>query len=174
MNRRGRPKQPLSVIQGKGKSNHLTKAEIKKREEQENRMRANTNNIVAPSYLTKKQREEFDAIAKELVELDIFTNLDVDNLARYIDSKHQYIKITRAQRAMKVTEKLVIDNEGNERVFANDDYGKLQRVRNTLFTECRNAAGDLGLSITSRLSLVLPKKEDDEPKSEFEQKFGDV
>lgn len=174
MSRRGRPKQPLSVIQGKGKSNHLTKTEIKKREKQENRVRGDTDKIIAPSYLTKKQREEFEEIADELIMLDIFSNLDVDNLARYIDSKHQYIKITRAQRTMKVTEKLVIDEEGNKRVFANDDYGKLQRVRNTLFTECRTAASDLGLSITSRLSLVIPDKKDDKPKSEFEQKFGDV
>lgn len=161
--KRGRPKQPLAVIQGKGRSNHLTKEEIKKRQEHEERMKGRTDNIVAPSYLTKKQKEEFYRIADELIELEIFTNLDVDNLARYIDSRDQYIKVTRALRAMKAV------NDGE----ANDDYAKLQRTRNTLFTECRNAAGDLGLSITSRLSLVIPKKEEEEV-SEFERKFGDL
>lgn len=161
--KRGRPKQPLAVIQGKGRSNHLTKEEIKKRKEHEERMKGRTDNIVAPSYLTKKQKEEFYRIADELIELEIFTNLDVDNLARYIDSRDQYIKVTRALRAMKAV------NDGE----ANDDYAKLQRIRNTLFTECRNAAGDLGLSITSRLSLVIPKKEEEEV-SEFERKFGDL
>lgn|SRR5690606_11217443 len=161
--KRGRPKQPLAVIQGKGRSNHLTKEEIKKRKEHEERMKGRTDNIVAPSYLTKKQKEEFYRIADELIELEIFTNLDVDNLARYIDSRDQYIKVTRALRAMKAV------NDGE----ANDDYAKLQRTRNTLFTECRNAAGDLGLSITSRLSLVIPKKEEEEV-SEFERKFGDL
>lgn len=161
--KRGRPKQPLAVIQGKGRSNHLTKEEIKKRQEHEERMKGRTDNITAPSYLTKKQKEEFYRIADELIELEIFTNLDVDNLARYIDSRDQYIKVTRALRAMKAV------NDGE----ANDDYAKLQRTRNTLFTECRNAAGDLGLSITSRLSLVIPKKEEEEV-SEFERKFGDL
>lgn len=161
--KRGRPKQPLAVIQGKGRSNHLTKEEIKKRQEHEERMEGRTDNITAPSYLTKKQKEEFYRIADELIELEIFTNLDVDNLARYIDSRDQYIKVTRALRAMKAV------NDGE----ANDDYAKLQRTRNTLFTECRNAAGDLGLSITSRLSLVIPKKEEEEV-SEFERKFGDL
>jgi len=161
--KRGRPKQPLAVIQGKGRSNHLTKEEIKKRKEHEERMKGRTDNIVAPSYLTKKQKEEFYRIADELIELEIFTNLDVDNLARYIDSRDQYIKVTRALRAMKAV------NDGE----ANDNYAKLQRTRNTLFTECRNAAGDLGLSITSRLSLVIPKKEEEEV-SEFERKFGDL
>ena len=34
----GRNKQPLSVIQGKGRSNHLTKNEIKKRQIHEEKM----------------------------------------------------------------------------------------------------------------------------------------
>lgn len=173
MSKRGRPKQPLSVIQGKGRSNHLTKEDIKRREQHEKTMRGDTDNIVAPSYLTKKQKEEFDHLASELVNLDIFSNLDIDNLARYIDSKYQYIKITRALRAMSVVDN-VTGEDGIKRKYANDDYGKLQRVRNTLFTECRTAAGDLGLSITSRLSLVIPETKDDKPKSKFEQQFGDV
>lgn len=168
MGKRGRPKQPLSVIQGKGRSNHLTKEEIKKREAHEKSIRGDTDNVAAPTYLTKKQRDEFDRIAAELLKLKIFSNLDVDNLARYIDSRDQYIKITRALRSMKVVE---VDED--KRKFANDDYGKLQRVRNTLFTECRNAAGDLGLSITSRLSLVIPKIEE-EKTSIVDKKFGNV
>ncbi|MBO1003748.1 phage terminase small subunit P27 family [Pseudogracilibacillus auburnensis] len=181
MSRRGRPKQPLSVIQGKGKSNHLTKEEIKKREEHEVSMRGDVDNIIAPSYLTIKQKEEFDLLAVELVKLDIFSNLDVDNLARYIDSRDQYIKITRSLRAMKTTEKVLVetgklDEHGKEILkevtIANKSYGDLQRVRNTLFTECRSAAGDLGLSITSRLSLVIPKKDDNKPKTEAERRFG--
>lgn len=182
MSRRGRPKQPLSVIQGKGKSNHLTKEDIKKREAHENSMRGDIDNIVAPTYLTKKQKDEFHRLAGELVKLEIFSNLDVDNLARYIDSKDQYIKITRSLRSLKATEKIEVetgklDEQGKEIyknvTIANKSYGDLQRVRNTLFTECRTAAGDLGLSITSRLSLVIPAKEENE-KSDFDRKFGNV
>lgn len=172
MSRRGRPKQPLSVIQGKGKSNHITKEEMKKRKAHEESMRGDVDNIVAPSYLTKKQKEEFYSIASELLKLDIFSNLDVDNLSRYIDSRDQYIKITRALRSMKVVENVEIA-VNKKRKFANDEYAKLQRVRNTLFTECRTAASDLGLSITSRLSLVIPEKEEEE-QSEFDRKFGNV
>ena len=169
----GRNKQPLSVIQGKGRSNHLTKQAIKERQEQENALRGFTDKIEAPGYLLKKQKEEFDKIATELVRLGIFSNLDVDNLARYIDSKTQYLQLMRELKKIKPTE-MVEMPDGKKKVFANEDYPKLMRVKNTLFNECRAAASDLGLSITSRLKLVIPKTEKEEPKSEFEQKFGDV
>ena len=165
----GRPRQPLEVIKGKGRSNHLTKAEMKAREEQENAIRGSTENIEAPSYLTKKQKEEFYKIAGELVKLKIFSNLDVDGLARYIDSRDEYIKIVKLLRTMKPVEII----EGKK--ILNDGYSKLQKTKNLLFNECKGAASELGLSITSRLKLVIPKLDGQEkPKSEFEMKFGDV
>ncbi|MED4162467.1 phage terminase small subunit P27 family [Halalkalibacterium halodurans] len=165
----GRPRQPLEVIKGKGRSNHLTKAEIKEREEQEKAIRGNTDKIIAPSYLTKKQQEEFYKIAEELVEMKLFSNLDVDGLARYIDSRDLYIKVVRELRSIKPTSR-----SGNDKL-AVEDFAKLQRTKNLLFNECKSAASELGLSITSRLKLVIPKA--DPPKhtpSEFEKKFGDV
>lgn len=167
----GRNKQPLSVIQGKGRSNHLTKQVIKERQAQEDAMRGYTDNIVAPSYLTKKQKEEFDSIANELIRLGIFSNLDVDSLARYIDSKTQYLQLIRDLKKIKPTE--MVEVEGKKKAIANEDYPKLMRVKNTLFNECRAAASDLGLSITSRLKLVIPKQDDNnKPKTEAEKRFS--
>ncbi|ADU30355.1 phage terminase small subunit P27 family [Evansella cellulosilytica] len=151
----GKNRQPLSVIQGKGRK-HLTKNEIKEREEQEAALKGNTDNIVAPSYLTKSQKEEFDQIANELVRLQIFSNLDVDALARYIDSRDQYIKIVRLLRSTKPKDDF-------------KEYAQIQRSKNLLFNECRSSAGDLGLTITSRLKLVLPKTDDEKPKSKWEK-----
>lgn len=157
----GRNKQPLSVIQGKGRSNHLTKEEIKKRQEQEEQMKGYTDKIEPPSYLLKSQKDEFEKLATELLRLNIFTNLDIDNLARYVDSKDQYIKLVKLLRKTKPADDFKL-------------YSQMQRSKNLLFNECRSAASDLGLTITSRLKLVIPKAENDEPKSEFEKKFGDV
>ncbi|RCW70621.1 hypothetical protein DFR57_10618 [Saliterribacillus persicus] len=42
----GRKKEPLSVIQGKGRSNHITKEEA---------LRCHTDNIEPPRYLLKSQ-----------------------------------------------------------------------------------------------------------------------
>ncbi|MYL41813.1 phage terminase small subunit P27 family [Virgibacillus salexigens] len=166
----GRNKQPLAVIQGKGRSNHLTKDEIKKRQEQENQMKGFTDNIEAPTYLTKKQKEEFENLSNELLRLGIFSNLDVDNLARYIDSKTQYLDLVKAMKKIKPTE--TIEIQGKKRVVANEDYPVLMRSKNKLFNECRTAASDLGLTITSRLKLVIPEKEKEKPKTEAEKRFS--
>ena len=167
----GRNKQPLQVIQGKGRSNHLTKDEINKRQKHEEKMLGPTENIVAPSYLTVAQKKEFAELAEKLVALDIFSELDVDSLARYLDSKHQYLQLVRDMRKMKPTETIVQPN-GKKITIANEDYPKLARVKNTLFTECRSAAADLGLTITSRLKLVIPTSSTVEGKSEAEKRFG--
>ena len=164
LGRRGRPRQPLTVIEGKGKSNHITKEEAKKRRKQEERMKGRSDNIEAPSYLTDDQKEEFYFISDQLVGLGIFSNLDVDNLARYIDSRDEYIKVTKAMQEIgKPTE-----SEDKMKM-----YTDLRLNRGTFFNECRNAAGDLGLSISSRLSLIIPEQEE-EDKSIVDRKFGNV
>lgn len=169
----GRNKEPLAVIQGKGKSKHLTKVIIKERKEQEKAMKGHTDNIVAPSHLSKKQKEEFDGIATELIRINIFSNLDIDGLARYIESRHEYQKLTKTLRPMKPTVKEVSE-VGSVQFVENEAYTKLSRVRNLLFNECKAAASDLGLSITSRLKLVVPKMDVEKPKTKFEKQFGDV
>ncbi|NEU29945.1 phage terminase small subunit P27 family [bacterium LRH843] len=156
----GRKKQPLSVIQGKGCSKHITKDEMKMRQQHEDKMRGSTDKVEAPSYLTALQKKEFDQIAAELMELDIFSNLDVDALARYIDTKTEYEKVTKALRKIKdPTEDIKL-------------YSELRINRNTYFTECRASAADLGLTISSRLKLVIPQQENEKPKSEAERRFG--
>ncbi|MFE4525432.1 phage terminase small subunit P27 family [Cytobacillus firmus] len=167
----GRNREPLAVIQGKGKSNHLTKSEIKKRQQQEEAMRGFKDNIEAPSYLTAAQKKEFNRLSAELVRLNIFSNLDVDSLARYIDSKFQYIQLVKDMKKIKSTEVVKLEDE-TTRVIANEDFPKLMRTKNTLFNECRSAAADLGLTITSRLKLIIPEPEEPKPKSEAERRFG--
>lgn len=167
----GRNKQPLQVILGKGRSNHITKDEAKKRLEHEERMRGPTENIEAPNYLTAAQKREFDEISSKLVALGIFSELDVDNLARYLDSKYQYIQIVKELKKIKPTE-TIEDENGKKSVVVNEDYPKLQRTKKNLFDECRSAASDLGLTITSRLKLVIPEPPEKESKTEAEKRFS--
>lgn len=166
----GRNKEPLKVLQGKGRSNHLTNKDIEMRQKHEEKMRGSTDKVKAPSYLTAAQKKEFEEIANELIRLDIFSNLDVDSLARYLDSKLQYLQIVKDMRKIKPTE-VVKTESGKTVTIANEDYPKLARVKNSLFTECRAAAADLGLTITSRLKLVIPDGDKEKPKSKWD-KFG--
>lgn len=168
----GRNKQPLQVILGNGRSKHLTKDDIKKRQKHEEKMRGPSENIEIPSYLTAAQKKEFTEIAEKLVALEIFSKLDVDSLARYLDSKHQYLQLVKDIRKIKPTETVEQEN-GKKITIANEDYPKLQRTKNTLFNECRSAAADLGLTITSRLKLVIPSPSTVEGKTEAQKRFGD-
>jgi P27 family predicted phage terminase small subunit len=152
----GRNKQPLTVIEGKGKSNHLTKEEKKKRLEHEDKMRGFTDNVSPPDYLTASQKREFEKLAKELIRLEIFSNLDVDSLARYIDSRDQYISLVKKIRSFTAKDDFKL-------------YAQMQRTKNLLFNECRSAASDLGLTISARLKLVLPEKENTKPTSKWEK-----
>jgi hypothetical protein len=74
--------------------------------------------------------------------LEIFSNLDVDSLASYLDSKYQYLQVVKDMRKIKPTE-LVKTELGKKVTIANEDFPKLARVKNTLFSESRSAAGDL-------------------------------
>src|SRR5690625_1128096 len=123
----GRKKQPLAVIQGKGKSNHLTKEEIKKRQEHEEKMRVGTDQVEPPARLTKKQKEEFNKLAQQLMKLEIFDNLDVNTLAMYVETYDAYVKVTRSARSM--TAKQLREDF--------DEYAKRTRVMTQLAGVCR-------------------------------------
>lgn len=154
-------RKPIGLQLLEGNPNRLTKEEIKNRQEQENAIKGFTDKIEPPKYLTAAQKREFESLAGELVRLKIFNNLDVDSLARYLDSRDQYIKIVRLLRSTKPKDNF-------------DDYAKIQRSKNLLFNECRSAAGDLGLTITSRLKLVIPQNENKKtsPMADFLKRRG--
>lgn len=149
----GRPRQPISLIEAKGKK-HLTKEEIAERKATE--VKAPNDKIRAPSYLDKDLKKEFNKIAKELKEIDIISNLDIDALARFIIARKLYIEITQQ---LVENPSLLLDK---------DTVG----IQDKFFKQCRSAASDLGLTISSRCKLVVPKKEE-KPKNKFEKFFSD-
>ena len=156
----GRNPKSINLHLLEGNANRLTKEEIKKRQEKEESIKGYTDNIQAPSYLLASQKKEFQETAVELIRLDIFSNLDVSSLARYIDSKDQYIKLVKLIRKTKPSEDF-------------KSYALMQRSKNLLYNECRSSASDLGLTITSRVKLVVPQEKEKE-ESDFEKKFGNI
>ena len=136
----GKPRQPIDLIVAKGKK-HLTKAEIEQRRKQE--VKAPTDKIHAPDYLTPKQKEKFEEIATTLDDMNIMSNLDCHALARYISAVDMYEELTRKVRNPKI----INDPDTLEK------YAKLQ---DRYFKQCHTSANALGLSISSRCKLVLP------------------
>lgn len=149
------PRLPLEVLQARG-NKHLTKAEIEERQARE--IKPITDNIIAPTYLTKKQKDEFYKIAEQLKKLKILGETDVDALARYITANDFYINAVKQMRKPDV--------KNDPLLF--DTWAKIQE---RYFKQCRASANDLGLSISSRCKLVVPEKKDDKPKENKFKKF---
>lgn len=151
-------RQPIELVVSKGKK-HLTKAEIKERMETE--VKPVTDGIKAPEYLTKRQREEFDKIAEQLQKLGIMGETDVDALAMFIISKGLYIKLTKQLCRNEV----LSDSETTEQYMKNQDKA---------YRQCRQCAVDLGLTITSRCKLVIPKAREEPKENKFTRFRKDV
>lgn len=137
-----RPRQPTDLLILKGKK-HLTKKEIEERKNSE--IKAPADKVEAPSYLPKKLQEEFNRIAGELIDIGIMSNLDTEALARFLIAEYQYQKV--AKKSIKMSPE-------------NDKYMDMLLMQEKLFKMARQAASDLGLTISSRCKLVVPKKEE--------------
>lgn len=148
-----RPRQPTDLIMLKGKK-HLTKKEIEERKEKE--IKAPADKVEPPSYLGDLKKE-FSRIAAELINLNIMSNLDSEALARFIVSEYSYEKV--AKKLLKTS----VDNE---------KYMDLLLKQEKLFKMCRQSASDLGLTISSRCKLVVPKKEENQELTEEQKLFG--
>ena len=162
----GRRKEPVDLLLIKGKSKHLTKAEIEERRAAE--LVAPVDNIKYPKYLPKDLRRDYTYYSKILCQIGIFSNLDVDNLARYLMQRKEYLKASELMGDMSPIE--VIENVP----VKNEVYDSLRINQNTFYTQCRQAASDLGLTVSSRLKLVIPQAPEKNEVSEFDKRFGGI
>ncbi len=173
-----RPRQPVDLLLYKGKKN-LTKQEIEERKTQE--VKANNDKVRPPTYLPKDLKREFKKISDELLNIGIMTNLDVDALARFLFARKMYLDVTDSLMNLPTVleiEYFKKDHEGNVigegiKVVTNDSYSELLINQDKLFKQCRAAASDLGLTISSRCRLVMPKQEEKKKVTEAEKRFGD-
>lgn len=143
----GRLAEPVDLIVYKGKS-HMGQDEIERRREAE--VKVPWTDVEPPEYLTgEKLRAEFHELASKLQPIGIFTELDADRLAQYVMSRALYNQYTA-----KLT-KMIRNGDSVELM-------RLQRLQTQAFNQCRACANDLGLSVTARCRLAIPKAEDEE------------
>ncbi len=149
-------RQPIELVLAKG-NKHLTKAEIEERKSSE--VKPITDDISPPPYLiTKKQKEEFNKIANQLMKLKILGETDVDTLARYILSRDLYVNLTRQIRKKKILEDPIL-------------LDKYMKNQDRAFRQCDICAKALGLTISSRCRLVVPETKQEVPKENKFKKF---
>ena len=148
------PKKPINLHMAGGNKSRLTKAEIATRQARE--VSAPVGGLDPPDHLSEKQKAEYHKYARLLVELEIFSDLDIETLAGWIKSKDEYVSLTLARAELM---------EGFD-INDTDTFKKIEsisRLQDRAFRQMRSAANDLGLTISSRCRLVVPKT-DTEPK----------
>lgn len=143
-------RQPIELIMANGKK-HLTKSEIENRKNTE--IKAPAEHVVAPDYLDKKQKDKFYQISDDLLKIGIMSDLDCDSLGRYLMAESAYLKITKALKNLSIEDIII--------------YEKMVNLQDKYFKQCRSIANDLGLSISSRCKLVVPKVEEKPKKNKF-------
>ena len=140
-------RQPTAVVVANGRK-HLTRAEIDARQAREIQTPppAGTR-VTAPKWLAKDLRPAFNAYAKQLVALGIFGDLDKDTLGRYLVAQDSYQQATE-QAGAALTEG---DLKGVEWWSA---------IQDRYFKQAEKTAADLGLNVSARCRLVVPKADE--------------
>lgn len=139
-----RNKEPLKLLEAKGKS-HLTKKEKSEREKGEVKT-PTPKKVQAPNWLPENLRKEFNRLSRLLLKIGIFSDLDRDTLARYLIAHEIY------EKATSHVQEAITTSRSEEAV-------RWSSVQGRYFTQCRECANDLGLTITSRCKLVIPQKD---------------
>ena len=160
-----RPREPIDLVAAKGRK-HLTVEEYTERKQSE--VAAPADNVKPPSFLSKKECEKFEELAKQLTELRIMSNLDCGVLARYIKAETEYIKVTRQLQKIKLLpDKKSMVAEDAQLMEQYARYNYLSKIQNRLMKACNENARELGLTISSRCRLVIPKEKDEKPENKF-------
>ena len=147
-----RPRQPIKLLEIKGKK-HLTKEEIRQREADE--VKPVPKGIKPPAYLSESQKKLFRKLAKQLSKLEIMGETDNDALARLVIAQERF------EEANEIMNKVDFFDDEKQYEVASRVYAKR-------LDELRKLASDLGLTISSRCKLVVPKV----PEKKTENKFS--
>lgn len=143
------PRQPTDLIKAKGKK-HLSQAEEYDRRQGEVRAKpVNLKNIKIPDFVPESQQKAFKSYVRQLAPLGLYSDLDADTLGQYLVARQSWVN----------TSALV------GKAMQSDDFEravKLTSMQERYFRQCRTCANALGLTVTSRCRLVIPKVEQDD------------
>jgi P27 family predicted phage terminase small subunit len=164
----GRKAIPIDLQLINGNKNRLTKREIEARKAAEERLKPKADRVRPPAWLSDEAKREFKRIAKEMQDLGVLTNVDVDALALYCDAYAAYVECTRIIEA----EGLMVEYT-NKAAETNKVPHPLLTKKKQLAEQMKALATEMGLTPASRAKLAMPRQPEKEP-TEFDKMFGDV
>ena len=100
----------------------------------------------APAYLDGTLRDRFNELAPDLAAMGVLTGMDVDALARYVISEHEYMRVSR----------LTMQAIGHGDAAEADKWASVQ---DRLLKQCMSAGAEFGLTPSSRRArgLISPR-----------------
>ena len=123
---------------------HMTRAEEDARRDREVVVPA-PQKAKPPKWLPKPLHREFRALGRQLIDVGLYTDLDADNLGRYLMAHHEYqVATLEVERALSAQPRDA------------DTVDRWGRVQERYFKQARNCANDMGLTVSSRCRLVIP------------------
>lgn len=145
-------RKPMNLNLALGKK-HWTKEEIEERKSSE--VQPITDGIAAPSYLTAKQKKQFNIIADQLKRIGIMGETDNDTLARYVTAQELYEQAVKDLRQCQKCKPK--EATPDELVTWADILTQLDKRVDRYFKQATAAAAKLGLTISDRCRLAVPK-----------------
>ena len=141
-------RQPTDVVEANGKK-HLSDREKALREQAEVRPSEMIKKLQAPTWLPAQQKKHFASIAQQLIDLmqPNLIRFDAESIGMYCILQAQWLVVTN-RLAKEITS-------------ANPDAKMLKEWRgqqSSYFSQAHQLAADMGLTITSRCQLVVPKR----------------
>lgn len=137
----------LKLING-----NYTKEQIEHTKAQEEKLKPKTDKLSCPSWVKDKiARKEYSRILKELKEMDLVSNLDINILANYCIAYSMHREVTEAL----TDEPLIVEKEtkmGKQMI-----ENPLIKIQLKYSAEMDKLGTKLGLDILSRLKMVKPK-----------------
>lgn len=153
----------LQLLQGN--PNKRNTEELKKRAEMEEKLRMESNEIIAPNWLDKVGKETFEFIKKELLSIELITNPDTFVIAMYCNWYAEYVHLNKQYKKMKRDHKREYKKQvesGEEVTLAPELYGNpLSKQMDTCSRNLRSFGSDLGLSPSARAKLAIKLAEEE-------------
>jgi len=145
-----RPRKLIDTATG-----NFTKDEIRQRKEEEESLHEFEKiPLSPPAWLNKEAKQEYRRIAPLLNKLPI-AELDLSMVAMYCDLVSDYIAASQqAYKEGRIIEET--DSQGNPKTKINEAW----RLKESAAKSIRSIAGQLGMTIDSRMRIVVPKEEE--------------
>lgn len=139
----GRPRKSVDAsVAKRGKKEKIN------RKIQEEKLKIDRDQLIAPTFLDEIAKEEFYRVVDETAKIDVLDNLDLSILAMYCNAYSQYIEVNEQIR--NTMPALRYNDKGRSSPLIN--------IQDKLAKQILSYSSKLGLATTDRLKLMVPNE----------------